>query len=104
MLCGGFERGRLFVLFSGSRYYIFYLPHSGSYIWCWGLLLFRCVFVCEMGVRGCCGVVASGWGVMVVVCVRAWAIVVMWVVVDAVSVCSGVVVSWWKGLVGGVME
>ncbi len=54
--------------------------------------------------RECCGVVGSGWGVMVVVCVRVWAVVVMWVVLDAGSLCVGVGVIWWEGLVGGVME
>ena len=57
-----------------------------------------------MGVRGRWGVVGSGWGVMVVVCVRVWAVVVMWVAVDAGFVCIGVIVIRWEGLFGWVME
>ena len=47
--------------------------------------------------------VGSGWGVMVVVCVRVWAVAVMWVVVCAGLVGIGVVVSCWEVLVGGVV-
>jgi hypothetical protein len=57
-----------------------------------------------MGVRGCCGVVGCDWRVMVVVCVRVWAVVGLGVVVVAVFVCMGVILSRWDGLVGGVLE
>ena len=54
--------------------------------------------------RGCCGEVGSGRGVLAVVCVRVWAVVVMRVVADAGLVCIGVILSRWEGLVGGVLE
>jgi hypothetical protein len=87
MWFGGFERGWLFFLMSGSLYYILCLSQSVAYVWCWGLYWFQCEIVCLIVVRGCCGIVGSGWRVVVVVCVRVWAVAVVWVGLGVCLAC-----------------